>query len=316
MRLIYFFIFIFLSSSSYSQDHSPFLKIQKFFGEKLDFAQGFASEKIFYATNRIDSFFGDARAMDYDNGSRLRLYSISEKREHQNATHDFNYKFQIRLPALQKKLQLELFKSEGSVEKNTPANEEIIGADQDTSTSTPRLGLAYALEKLRGFETRIGTGVKLAIPPDAYIYARSRKDFLFDNFIMSFHTSLFYSVKDNLTENLTFNFDRKVSDSLLFRLNNEFSHNESVEIIRTSHGPSLYQVLSDRRSLSYNFRANFSDEYKYSITNYIFQLDLRQRIYKKWVYYDLIPYIDWPKVNDFKRTHGIIFKLELIFGES
>lgn len=315
IKFFYFIFFLFVQSLPVSGQESSFSKIQNYFGRKLDAAQEFASDNIFYATNKMDSFFGDVKSLEYDNGSRLRVYSIFEKREGQNITPELNYRFRIRLPALQEKLHLELFRNDASAEKNTPTDESVLSTDQARATNSPLLGLGYGLDLLKGFETRIGTGVKLSLPPDFYIYFRSKKDITLGDFLLTISPNWIYSFKDNLTTNVFVDLDRNLGDSVLARFSNTYSRNENTRIIYTSHGPSLFHKLSDRRTISYNVRANFSDATKYSIVNYIFQIDLRQKIYKNWVFYDLIPYIDWPKDKDFNREHGIIFKLEFIFGE-
>lgn len=283
--------------------------------DTLDSTQEFASRQIFTLTNTIDNFFGERKTLDHDNGSRLRVYSIISKSEGSQLYKEVNYRFRIRLPQLSKKLHIEFYRSKAETETLTPVNESILQTDSDRETSTPRLGLGYALSIFRGWESKAGAGIKVRLPPDPYLYYRMSKKFTMPKGFIRVAPSANYSIKDMFSLNGVVDYDIPLAENYLFRFSNTGTWTDKADITRSSHGPQLFQTLSKRRSISYSLSANFSSEIGYRIENYLLQLDYRQLIYKKWIYYDLIPSINYPKENGFKKVLGIALKLEILFGE-
>jgi hypothetical protein len=44
------------------------------------------------------------------------------------------------------------------------------------------------------------------------------------------------------------------------------------------------------------------------------RLKYRQRIWRDWLFAELAPQLSFPRDNDFKRTPGILFRIEIFFG--
>ena len=115
-------------------------------------------------------------------------------------------------------------------------------------------------------------------------------------------------------QSLSIDGDRQIVDDLSFRFVNESTWLDLTDELSTSHGPSFYYKISNRRAVSFNSRANLSNRPQYEIDNYDFNLVYRQNLHKEWLYYELIPSINFSRERSFHSHLGITGKVEFFVG--
>ena len=50
------------------------------------------------------------------------------------------------------------------------------------------------------------------------------------------------------------------------------------------------------------------------VENYRAGVTYRRNIWRPWFFYELEPYLLWPRERDFDTTTGIVFRVETLFG--
>lgn len=278
--------------------------------------QAFLSEQIMISTNWVDTFFGNKKFLEERNGSRIRLYNISQVSESDNFENDTAYRLSLRFPNLQKHLQFHLEKRASEETEITPVSELELSTDSELPNDEIRGGLSYFFKDYLDFNFKLTAGVLISLDPTPYSKFRISRDYDFiENWSTRFITTSYWDHKNLFSQSTSLDFDRVLNDKMEFRFINESTWSDSSDTLNASHGPSLYQKLSKRRVISYNFRANYSNRPRYQLERYLFSMVYRQNISKNWFFYELTPFWQFERARNFKDDPGISFKVEFIIGD-
>lgn len=314
MRYLFLLTLIILSELSYGSpaeeppDNSiPILEsVQEIFGTRANFA-----------ANRLDSFFATERADDEFGRSRLRIRSRFDIRERMASDLKNQYRINLKLPHLEEKFKYEYYQDKDEREKKKKEEEAKKSKDQPEQVAA--LSEAELLKKdslLTGWIFNSDIGVSAAIPPRLTTRARLRKSFVTGTLIHRFVEQLTYVTdQSGLVEETSLNSDHIYNQNLIFRFVNTKRWQVLKKSISTNHGPTWLHRITDNDALNYS--ATFQtavDNSSWFLSNYQLAIDYRRNVYRQWVYFDVIPGIDFPKQWSFRRTPFIVFQLEMLFG--
>lgn len=274
----------------------------------LDIAQEYLGARVNFAANRLDSFFATERADDEFGRSRIRIRSQFEMRE--RAVSDLNnqYRINLKLPHLEQKFQYDFDKERNK--KNKKSDENVSDLSE--------------LERLKqhkiyeGWLFNSDIGVSAAIPPRLTTRARVRKNFATGTFIHRFVEQLTYVTDESgLIEETRLDSDHSFNSDLLFRFINYKRWRVLKKDINTDHGPTLLHRITEDDAFSYGATLQtVVNEGIWYLANYRLAVSYRRNLYRQWVYFDVIPGLDFPKEWSFRRTPFIFFQLEFLFGQS
>ena len=258
------------------------------------------------AADRIDSFFATERADDEFGRSRIRVRSQFFLRDGSKSDNINLYRINLRLPSLEEKFRFKL-KDDNKTEnkdKNISATPFEKADSQNTSFNKQKWI----------FNSDIG--VSMAIPPKLITRARLRRNFSTNIFIHRFYEQLTYITDESgLVEETGFDSDFIFNSDLIFRFINYKRWQVLKKEFRTNHGPTLIHQLNDNQALNYGITGQTTiEDGVWFLNNYRFSINYRRNLYKQWVYFDIIPGLDFPKLRSFRKTPFIIFQLELLFA--
>lgn len=315
--LLRFKLFFFISLTSlYAQENNQtatFDRIQ----EGIDNTQSFLSKKVLNTTNWIDSFFGNKKSLDEQNGSRVRLFYILSKEESQDFDHTPSYKVDIRLPNLQKKIQISLESSQDS-EAATPTPETQLSTESDSPVNTQggeRGSISYFFKELAETKFKLSAGARFGIPPRVFTNFRASKEHDLGYFWkLRAISNTFWEQDQGFGESLSMDFSKELSSNLNIRLVNEATWLDSSDTINASHGPTLFHILSKRRIVSYNYRQNYSNRPNYRLNEHLLNIVYRQNIHDNWLFYEMIPSLRFARYDHFHSHLGVTVKVECLIG--
>jgi hypothetical protein len=266
----------------------------------LDRAQEIFGTQANVVANRLDSFFATDRADDEFGRSRIRVRSQFFIREQAKSDLTNQYRINLKLPSLEKKFRFETDKDKKKKETTT--------AEQQKPENKNELNKAWI------FNSDIG--VSAAIPPRLITRARVRKNLETGIFIHRFSEQLTYITDETgLTEETSLDSDYIFDEKFIFRFVNFKRWRIHNKEFNTNHGPTLIQQLSDNEALNYGLTAqSVIENGTWYFNNYRLSINYRRNLYRQWVYFDVIPGIDFPKDVSFRRTPFINFQLEILFG--
>lgn len=272
----------------------------------LESAQELFGTRANFAANRLDSFFATERADDEFGRSRIRIRSRFDIRE--RAVSDLNnqYRINLKLPHLEEKFRFDYYQDKEEREKRKKAE-------------TSELDEAAVLKKdslFTGWVFNSDIGVSAAIPPKLVTRARVRKSFVTGSFIHRFSEQLTYITDESgLVEETNIDSDHIYNQNLIFR----FINNKRWQVLKknftTNHGPTLLHRVSEDDAFNYGLTLQSTiDNGTWYVSNYRAAVNYRRNLYHQWIYMDVIPGLDFPKIWSFRRTPFITFQLEVLFG--
>ena len=266
----------------------------------LDHTHHLFKSNLDYLANQVDSFFATERADDEFGRSTLRIRSSYFTREQEKGDFDVAYRVNFKIPHLERRIKEgaeRIFKRSGRDRDDEEPLEE---------TPTTKKGWIFNAD----------LGVNASIPPKAVIRSRIRRNFLYTRWSHRFSEEVTYiTEEDGLTEQTSFESDYPLKEHLLFRFSNVKTWNILSKNFNTSHGPVIFQQITDKDALSYSFIASTDiNKGTWVLNNYRLSTRYRRDLYKKWLYFDLITGLDFPKKYSFRRNPFATFQLEILFG--
>lgn len=271
----------------------------------LDSTQALFGMQANTVANRLDLFFADQRADDELARSRVRVQRTYDLRDRAEMASDTQFRVNLRLPKLQEKFKFEI-DSNRKKEKDEKAK-------SGRKTLSERELAKYQLNK--DWQFRADVGVNASIPPKVFTRGRLRKNMTSGDVIHRFVEELAWYSDRDWEMNTTLDSDLSLDEELLLRFRNSSDWKVTRKDYKTNHGPSLFQRLNDDSALSYGFNVGTIVENSiWYVTNYTLSTTYRRNLYKQWIYADVTPGLDFPKLWHFRRTPFVTVRLEALFG--
>ena len=77
---------------------------------------------------------------------------------------------------------------------------------------------------------------------------------------------------------------------------------------------AVFDEVSSRSAMLYNFSILGDTEGPTKVNNFLATVSYRRKIYKSFVFAEVVPELAWPRERDYDPTSAINFRLEMIFG--
>ena len=281
-----------------------------------DVMYGEISQTILTTATWLDSFFGDRRYNTESNPSyvRFRYNVFPEKGSPLLLKPDLEAR--LILPQLKEKTHV--------IIGGTPKEVNQFSAVQSNTTSDPTAnteergvitGVSYAPRQTptESFFVRAGMkfspkGVDPALGP---VY---RILFPFPSgWSLRFIEDVLWRSKEGWRSSSTIDLERPLRD-LFFRASTEWDHTEHVEGFVYAFSFSLTQPLSSIAALQYSWVNIFQTRPVNELTEIDLRVSYRKRIWRDWLYYEVMPQYRFPRSRAFEATPGILFRLDMLFG--
>ncbi len=295
------------------------MELSKKFSDRMRDFHTNMSENIVSMADTIDSFFINKAITDGRNRTNIRLSNTSNWIEKNGINNDFDFKLRLRLPHLKKRIQIE-FEDDALVD-DTASSRDNLTPVATTNRAVQQGGSRGALsfyQKFIGLDTKLSTGVQFRNELIFFGRFRLSRDFILTpKQKITFIHDVFDDTTDNKGQIGILNYDYTFNKFFLLRFVNEETYRDLTNTFQTTHGFSLYQQLTDRNFLSYNYRLesiNPEARTTFYLNSHIVNISFRRRLYREHVYFETGPGMIFPKTQNFEGLWAFIFKLELIFG--
>ena len=279
-------------------------------GERADRVHEKISKEITSFATTIDQFFANKKTLNYENRTRLRIFTDTFFRESKKPLTHGNINFQLILPGTEKRFQLIIeSKEEDQDSKNVPT----AGTDKSVNTNT-KAGVRY-LFKTPNIKTTLSTGILFrGVEPQLFTRLRFRKNFILKSWLFNPEQEIEYITNEGVSTTTELDFDKKINDSFLFRFVNNATWNNTDFEINFSNGPSLFHIINERIAISYNARFISSDAPELAVNDYSLSFGFRQLLYSEWFFWTFSPALNFPREEDFRRVPSLSVRFEVILG--
>lgn len=161
---------------------------------------------------------------------------------------------------------------------------------------------------------RSNLSFKLRLSPK--LSARYRYAYPFsDTFITRFTQSAYIADGDSGTQT-RLDMEKRLNDDLLLRWTNTSAESELIDGSRRTTALVLFQKLSAKSALSYESSITARTVPETYNDNARIALRYRQNFYRKWLFYELVPEVTWPREfisDERKQVVAFTFRLEVNF---
>jgi hypothetical protein len=292
----------------------------------IDKTHDFLARKFYEPAAWFDDFFS-SELIDEEHRPKtyLRLKNKWIWDEYGNFGYEYNFRTDIRLTKLEKRLNL-VITAIGEDVKSIIEPEEITEPDEDAPVledggADNKVNIALRYFLLERFVDRfyIESGVRVAIPPDSFVQATySFRHPVGNIFIFRFSESLFWTSVEGAGERSKIYFERVFLKRAMLRLANSATYSETSSGFDLDSNLSLSYQLSDRRAVSVYAGVSGITEPVIVYQAYTAGVRYRQVIYRKWISYELEPKVTWPREHPdgHDSIAAFVFHLEFKFDYS
>ena len=273
----------------------------------VDRSHAYFDRKINQVIKWFDDLFGDT-AVREEKMSDITLQWSNELRleEGKGLTYQNSFRAHVRLPKFQKKLRLVIMEDKTSIDAESPIRSDPGTPVAYTPTETNNLRAANSELRYYVHETKTGyaflaAGTRFVWPPETFVRARflSRR-YLVDN------TFLTPSVTPFWQDHVGFGITPQLEFGHTFAHDYIFLWANSATVYKNRSGflwgseVSLSRILSPVTAVAFAIGATGStqpsavtDIYKMGPNNYKISFKYRRRIYRPWLFLELVPETNW-----------------------
>lgn len=294
----------------------------------LDRFQGWVGEQVDDLGEEADDFFGSDESFDRTRGSRLDV--MAPLRFHANGKIDSEVKFRakIELPKTNRRWNLIVLSADKSLRdlasdgqagnSATSASSSSVTGTNQTDTGGTAVGLRFMLD-MKDYTTSFfdfGLKFRNVIEPDPFVRLKGNYKWqLSDKWYSRMTQDLFWENYSGVGLNSNQVFDYQVNQRYLLRSDTDGTWWDKEQNYILSHNFIFYDRVKVYRGLAYHLGWDWeTKDVGFHLTGYHAGLNWRERIYKKWLFFEIEPRVDFRVEDNFQRADpSIQFMLEMQF---
>ncbi|MFD2165756.1 hypothetical protein ACFSJY_05715 [Thalassotalea euphylliae] len=269
------------------------------------------SETVFRSAYWFDGFFtdDDTSREQPDINARIRLAWEPKARDFEEF--DTKFRLRVKLPHLTDKVDLILSDDEEDEIRNLPL--ETVN-DRPTSNDDT-FAAAVRFVHHRGDDEVTDTRLGIA-SGDVFTRARYKRRFAWhEKHAFRFEPSIYYFIQDGVGARLMLEYDYQLGLRDQFRFNYSIRGSEDFSGIRWKHGfYHLHQFsLLEAGALGLVVQGERNGDEGFLIDKYTLSYRYRFNAIKKWLYFEVEPFLEWPEEENYSTTPGIALRVEGFF---
>ncbi len=278
----------------------------------IDRVHRFISGGVGDTAEDVDRFFGTENYEAEAKNTRLRIRFDTFFQEHEKVDLKVRLNLRLALPKTHKKLKL--------IVSGTPDEDEdddlgtVTGSQDDDNVDVT---LAYTPIDTVKHNLSLRTGIKSG--PAWWLGPRYR---LYTGFGSGwgfrFTQHLRWLTDDGWESKTKFDFERTIGEDFFFRSTAQGTYLEDdwdAEGYKYKLEAKLFQYLTPTIGLRYEWINNFQTKPDNHLDEIIVKLGYRQRIWREWLFFEIVPQASFPDSRDFEFVPGILFRVEINFGK-
>ena len=287
----------------------------------MDQAHSGIERGLFATVVWFDRFFGDERVELAERPEAiLRWKSEFLWDEEENSSFRSSVRASVRLPRLKDRWRL-VFTSESRGDPNAiiPEDPGNPGLDPRSQVRTSSTSLIYDILRTPHSILDAGVGVKVTIPPNAFVRTRYQhaRPIGFST-LGRFTATAYWDARDGFGESNQLDFERWLAPPTLLQWSNSFTIEEKNKENGWAWGTqlSLLQKLSPKSAITFAAGVSGSTLPAWIAQDYRVFVRYRRNVWRKWLFLEAEPDIHWPRKEDGSRmpVWGATLRAEVVFA--
>lgn len=279
----------------------------------LDAPHDYLAQGVESLATSIDRFFANTNNYNYTTESfaQLRLDSYWEKA--QKVEFQPAVRAKLHLPGTERRFRLLL---------ETDPDELLAPSERQQDISTPSaeendyfLSLLWARDSGEGWRAQPAAGVVLKLPGEAFARLQFFRSFLLrpGYSVRPAQVFYWYSLRGKGSDS-SLEFNLRLGANHLFRATTLFRWTERNRFWEPSETLTLYQWLSPRARLYYQFGVYGQGRPATRVVRYTASLNFRRQLSRDWLFYELRPQLSYREEDNWRPLPSFLLRFDVIFG--
>jgi hypothetical protein len=282
----------------------------------VDTMHGSLSRQIQDTAVWLDSFFTNESFLKEQNRSYVRVRYDVFKEQGTAASMKPSIDLRLALPELERKSHL-IFTAEpaqppvGAAAPAQTAGERFGTTEQQNVTA----GVHYIFRSAAKESFVVRSGMQFSkFTPVVFAAPRYRALFPLDSWNMRFTQEVLWRSTTTWQTDTRFEFERLLQPEFFFRTSIDGIWAARVKGYLYSLAFSLSETIDPTHAIDYELINNFQAS-PGELTEVDFLIRYRHSFWRKWLFFEVAPQVRFPRDRNFEDTPGILFRIEMFFGE-
>lgn len=257
----------------------------------------------------IDVFLVGRRVTKEKNQTTATIENSTFFNEYQKPQNQTSFNVNLRLPNLEKYWQVK-FTSYDEADEKRRAGQRYVRTQPRQRNVGATVGLFRKLGDVKvSFQPRIALKDPLDVSHSLAFESMAE----YKAFQINPKLELFAKPSTGTGVFVALNFHYEFNETWSITEVNEGEYRESVNTFYGTNGVSLGQQVDDKSSLSYNVFFDSNNRPVYHLEAYTFSVAWDQILYKKVLDYEVIPFVAFTHLRNFRPSLGLTLNLNLTF---
>ncbi|QOL26319.1 hypothetical protein LP316_03165 [Thalassotalea sp. LPB0316] len=269
------------------------------------------SESVHQSMIWFDGFFNDNPGHELMPKSLARISTSWLPRARDWSEVKIRFKLKAKLPYFKNKVDV-IFSDDDYADQLPLESEQVKGSFEESS-------FAAAIRYIHKQDSKEFTDTRVGISgSELFVRSRYKRTHVWqEKHSFIFTPSIEYYTDDGLGARLLLEYDYQLNPDHLFRLNYSIRGSESFSGIRWKHGLYYLRHISDKEASVFGFlvEGERNGENGFLIENHTLSYRYRFNAIKKWLFFEIEPFVEWPEEDNYSTTPGIAFKVEGYFAK-
>lgn len=295
-------------------------KKQNIIGKTADVTHDELERNILEQVIRLDSFFGNIKTETHQKAAyQLRWRNSLRVEQGGQVRFGTTLRANIELSRINERMNVVLLGEDEPEPFSSSLSEDPGNPGFDRRTQSLRVAnteLRYGLVRTPSLDIFLGAGVRLIIPPEAFVRSRLQYTYkISDVSLLRFGETLFVKKLDVLGETSEFDLERLLDDKTLLRWANSGTLSDELKGMQWGTELSLIRELSPQSGITLTGGVYGNTSTDDAVQNFRILARYRRNFLRSWLFYELEPEVSWPRRADgsFPTSLAFTFRLEVMF---
>jgi hypothetical protein len=266
------------------------------------------SNSVYQSAAWFDNFFTDKEESGKDLKTSAKIGFGWKPQSGDWNNLETRFRIKVKLPNFENKVDL-IFSDDSEIDQNLLPLESVTSQPEIKEENfSAAMRYIHKKEKNRFTDTRLGIS-----GGDIFLQARHKRRISWNNnHDFKVEPSLYYFIKDGLGSRLLLEYNYQQDQQKQYRVNYSIRGSESFKGIKWKHG--FYRLNQfDERSASVigiQVQGERNGERGFFIDKYSLSYRYRFNKFKKWLYFEIEPFLEWSKKERYTTSPGIALRIE------
>lgn len=265
--------------------------------------------------NFLDDFFVSERSLVEGTKSKAILAFINTYHDQGTSEQEYQIDVRLHLPNTENRFRLFI---QNSVDFDSENDDSVFRSaeNQEEGAGNYSAALQYIFAESKLWQVSSRAGVTFSIPADPFFRFRVRRLIPHQWFDTRLIQEFYWSDSEKFKEKTSAELERLLNKDYFTRLRYEFLWGEKERQFTFINGLSLYHKLKSNHVIRYDIGYKSIIENRFDLQRVFANIHYRRNIFKKWMFFELIPEIFRDETNWNKNQFQFYFKFGFVFGRA